>query len=132
MTFLWHGLTDQGVQVPVQVDDQGRVVVSGGGTGPLPAQLASAWGSFASDGTSIASYGVSSINRAQTGVYNVTLDQQIGSSNYSVVACIAEGSATVSVAGKTTTGFSIRSYRADTGAALDRPVDFAVFTNGPA
>ena len=36
MSFLWHGLTEQGSQIPVQVDSQGRVVAQGltGPTGP--------------------------------------------------------------------------------------------------
>ena len=29
MSFLWNGLTEQGAQVPVQVDSQGRVVAQG-------------------------------------------------------------------------------------------------------
>ena len=40
MSFLWHGLTDQGAQVPVQVDDLGRVVAQGltGPEGPAGPQ----------------------------------------------------------------------------------------------
>ena len=33
MSFLWHGLTDQGTQVPVQVDAQGRVIAVDGSPG---------------------------------------------------------------------------------------------------
>ena len=33
MSFLWHGLTEQGAQVPVQVDAQGRVVAVDGTPG---------------------------------------------------------------------------------------------------
>lgn len=33
MSFLWHGLTEQGAQVPVQVDAQGRVIAVDGTPG---------------------------------------------------------------------------------------------------
>jgi hypothetical protein len=33
MSFLWHGLTEQGAQVPVQVDAQGRVIAVDGSPG---------------------------------------------------------------------------------------------------
>jgi hypothetical protein len=33
MSFLWHGLTEEGAQVPVQVDDEGRVIAIDGSPG---------------------------------------------------------------------------------------------------
>ena len=54
MSFLWHGLTEQGAQVPVQVDAQGRVI--------------------AVDGTP----GVSNWSRTGTSLFPVNLGDKVG------------------------------------------------------
>ena len=86
---IWNGLTETGAVVPIQVDDQGRVVVSGGGG--LQSQVygtAKALGLFNADGSTVFAMGCSAANVAN-GNYRVTLDTPFPDTNYIVVATCA-------------------------------------------
>jgi hypothetical protein len=86
---IWNGLTDQGAVVPIQVDAEGRVVVSGGGG--LPSQVygtAKAVGTFNSDGSTVFSYRCSAAHDG-TGKYALAFTDDLPNTEYSVLVTAA-------------------------------------------
>lgn len=90
-------------------------------------RMPKAYGNFngASGGTVLRSgYNVSSVTRSSTGTYSVTFTNALPSADYTVVAtCGGNNLNTTTTFGngytQTTTGFSIVTYNANTGAAVD-------------
>lgn len=128
---IWNGLTDSGAVVPIQVDDQGRVVVSGGGG--LPSQVygtAKAMATVGFDGTLNSGYNVTT-SKTSTGVYRVDFVNQLPDTNYTVVGMgNGQQPRIVSAWGFGSTGFNVVTFDA-TGAAKDVSFCVAVFNPYP-
>lgn len=128
---IWNGLTDTGAIVPIQVDDQGRVVVSGGGG--IPSQIygtAKAQGSFTGDGSSTWTINLSA-TRTAGGVYSCTFDTAQPDTDYSVFVGVDHSGIRIpAVTEKYTTYFVVKLFGLDVGT-YDAPFDIAVFNNKP-
>ena len=127
MSVIWSGLTEEGAVVPVQVTEEGKVVVTANRpVDPTDGGGASAWGVF--DGnTGVLSNGLnSSVVRNGTGDYAVTFTTPMPSANYSIQVAGVGGTTVVSYADPSATGFTL--YAFDGGARTDPSgVSFAVF-----
>lgn len=70
MSFLWHGLTEEGAQVPVQVDAEGRVIAVDGTPGT---------NYWARTGTTLSPVNTGdSVDISVSGGYNLTLNKGTG------------------------------------------------------
>lgn len=128
---IWNGLTETGAVVPIQVDDQGRVVVSGGGG--LPSQVygtAKALGMVSQDGTVSGGLNMTA-TVVSTGKFRVSFTNPLSSSNYVVVATVqGELADFISSYDYDSSGFSIVVYNI-TGNVTTKPFTCAVFDNQP-
>ena len=128
---IWNGLTETGAVVPIQVDDQGRVVVSGGGG--LPSQVygtAKDAASFKSDGAIYWSRGLTA-SSSGGGQYVCTFDTPRSNSNYAVLVQVTSTAASWAVIqNKSTTSFTVRAYDR-LGDGANTTFDVAVFDNEP-
>lgn len=112
---IWNGITEQGSIVPIQVDAQGRVVISGGGGGQ-PTEVfgtAKAVGLFTSAGATTFALNCSCYRR-DPGVYRVEFDTAFPNKNYVPLICAMEG--------------AIRTPRID--VAFGDMVEFGLLENG--
>ena len=126
MTFLWHGLTDQGAQVPVQVDAQGRVVISPDAA-PNPNELVAAWASVEPNGTVTGQFNVASVVFSAPNRFDVTFTSPMADTNYAVVTGSETGwSAYVNTSTKQTTGFSYVTRATATGSDVQGNCNFIV------
>lgn len=89
---------------------------------------AKAWALIASDGSIVASYGVSGCSRPSTGVYNVSLSPSMSSGNYAVVPSPHTVN-TVAVAQLSfnTTGFVLGVTSVISGAAANSAFSFVIY-----
>lgn len=128
---IWNGLTDTGAVVPIQVDDQGRVVVSGGGG--LPSQVygtAKALGQVASDGSVLGGLNMTA-TLLGTGNWQITFINPLSTDSYAVVANIgADVPGFISAYDFTQSGFKVRSYDYQ-GNFKTETFTCAVFDNQP-
>ena len=128
---IWNGLTETGAVVPIQVDDQGRVVVSGGGG--LPSQVygtAKASGSFLEDGTAQWSINLS-VNRTDPGDYVCAFATPMPDTNYGTFFQITMDRARYFVVvSKSTDSFTVQC-RTSEGTLLDASFDVVVFNDKP-
>ena len=128
---IWNGITEQGAVVPIQVDAQGRVVVSGGGGAPSEVfATAFAAGRFTSDGQKLWGRNLA-ISKVGTGTYNLIFETPSSIADYAVLATNAEADARFIVAyQQTTTSFRIL-IRNQEGAYEDKGFSVAVFNPDP-
>ena len=128
---IWNGITEQGAVVPIQVDAQGRVVVSGGGGTPAEVYgTAKAAGFFSDDGTLGWGYNCTT-SRSGTGVYLVTFITPLTSGDVSVIGNAAGlNPIIVNAYTRSTTSVEIRTFSAS-GSSTDSAVGFAVFDGAP-
>ena len=128
---IWNGITEQGAVVPIQVDAQGRVVVSGGGGVPTDIYgTAKVWGRVAQDGVKMDGTDFSS-SRLNTGEYQITFTAR-SDARYIVLATPSMSS--VNAWAKTTyhglTGFKVFTYNSN-GTTVNSDFDFALFDFEP-
>ena len=124
---IWNGITEQGAVVPIQVDAQGRVVVSNGGGAPSEVYgTAKAVGSFSSNGTQLFAY-MCSGSQQTTGLYNITFATPRSDESYSVLITPNNaGPYFATVSGISVTGFSVRTFLPN-GDSANVAFNFAVF-----
>lgn len=126
MTFLWHGLTEQGAQVPIQVDDQGRVVAAPTGA-PDPAELVHAWASVAGDGSLKSQFNIANVVFTGPNRYDVFFTNSAPNANYVVSLASDVGqSAYISMGSKTPAAFSYYVRATTTGGDIAAAVDVIV------
>ena len=132
MTFLWHGLTDQGVQVPVQVDDQGRVVASAVVESGLSARCSTSAEGLIRDSFNIGSVAVSgSLNN----FYTYTFANPLSDNNYSVVVTgnfntYPDSLVFFIVRDMLTTGFTVVGLGLQGGAWIGAPAEHGLLVAG--
>lgn len=128
---IWNGLTDTGAIVPIQVDDQGRVVVSGGGG--IPSQVygtAKAAATVTENGDTEWAINLS-VTAGDSGVYVCTFDGAMADTNYAPFVQVAADQSRVTVVeDKTTTGFRVK-LRGTSGTAQKAAFNVVVFDNKP-
>ena len=128
---IWNGLTEEGAVVPIQVDVQGRVVVSGGGGAPSEVYgTAKASAAVGSNGSLYYSQNLA-CTRQSEGIYQLTFLNPLPDVNYAVVATIARYSASfLSVSSQTNTGFVVSVWTLSE-TNVDAPFSLAVFNGEP-
>ena len=128
---IWNGLTETGAVVPIQVDDQGRVVVSGGGG--IPSQVygtAKASGSFLEDGTTEWAMNLS-CSKTAAGTYVCAFATPMADTNYAVFIEITMYRArSPAITARSTSSFEVKLI-ADDGNSYDAPFNAVVFDNKP-
>ena len=124
---IWNGLTETGAVVPIQVDDQGRVVVSGGGG--LPSQVygtAKIWGRVGESGQILAG-DTFTVTRLETGKFEIQFNESLPNDSYIVLA-MAEGVlARFAHASDYYQGYCNIWVREHDGTMVDNTFDFAIF-----
>lgn len=129
---IWNGITEQGAVVPIQVDAQGRVVVSGGGG--VSSEVYGAAKAIAvvnSDGTAAYPPFNLTVSKQSEGLYSCSFINPLPDGNYAVIAtCAQYFSKMVSASSQTSTGFFVSCWW-DTGAAADGAFSVAVFNSYP-
>lgn len=86
-----------------------------------------AWAIVASDGTVVASYGLSGVARSGTGIYFVGLTPTMSSANYVAVVSPTTTNISIRTTSFLTTGFNVASTSSASGSAADSGFCVAVF-----
>ena len=128
---IWNGLTQEGAVVPIQVDAQGRVVVSGGGGAPSQVYgTAKASGEVYADGSVNWTYNAA-VSKEGVGVYRITFNTPLPNPSYIGVATPLDfGTTFLNVSDRTATSFLIYAFNAG-GSWMDATFGFAVFNADP-
>ena len=128
---IWNGLTEEGAVVPIQVDTQGRVVVSGGGGAPSQVYgTAKAVGVFGTSGSTTFAMNCS-CTRTGGGVYTVSFQTPFPDANYLPIALALGGYLRIAKIDTQTTT-SVRVQMAQTNnTASDASFGIAVFDARP-
>lgn len=128
---IWNGITEQGAVVPIQVDAQGRVVVSGGGGAPAEVfGTAKAWGRVSSTGSFLFGSGATS-SQVITGIYEITFTPALSNASYVAFAQPSDGQHVVCYT-HTHTASSFRvEIATPAGTRNDTVFDFVVFNGDP-
>lgn len=91
---------------------------------------AKAWARVSSAGSLLASYGVDSVSRTGTGVYEITLSTELSDTNYAVLATNMDASDFATTAVEIIDATSFRVRHRDTNDDALRDLDFSVMVLG--
>lgn len=128
---IWNGITEQGAVVPIQVDAQGRVVVSGGGG--VPAEVyGTAKASATASNTGVLTYSQNlTCVRQSAGIYNLSFVTPLPNANYAVVGTCAEYPGyIITASAQTANGFTVSAWNLAASNA-DAAFSVAVFNGEP-